>query len=83
MCLACEMDAWWFAEAQAANQPAALPEAIEAREGNAATESVTAGHAYPADAVLTSLFGEPAELTPPAASPRAAARFVCEETRPE
>ena len=72
MCLACEMDALWFAEMEAAVR-ASSP--LPAGERSSASVSETAG-----EGLLDHGKGESPSPTPPQ-SGEVKAPFICEETR--
>jgi len=84
MCLACEMDAWWFAEMEAAALQAGAaptPPAREAAgEGTPARNDVLPSVLWsaPSDRPQLGPVGEP--TSPPL---RVTQGFVCEETRSE
>ena len=77
MCLACEMDAWWFAEMQAAAPP------LPVGERSTASEAKPAGEGNSDDGGVES--PPPGSLRDPTSPQRGEVKnpFLCEETGEE
>jgi len=83
MCLACEMDGWWFAEMEAVDLKARTASPLPDGERSAASDSETPGEGRSDDRA-----GEnpsPGSRGDPTSPQRGEVKstFVCEETRSE
>ncbi len=79
MCLACEMDALWFAEMEAASATPGTAGVPPASSGEASSNEITLSHGGPS--ISPRELGEVPRAGETPAGP--ASTFLCEETRSE